>query len=93
MNIFIKKRFFTTKKDGTTGPTALESDGPYFEIMGQWSGPTINLSADITVNSQKTHIPLREETWSTENHMTVKTNNIIKIFQSVRVLERSRFPL
>ena len=26
---------FTTKKDGSTGPTALESDGPYFEIMGQ----------------------------------------------------------
>ena len=24
--------FFTTKKDGSTGPTALESDGPYFEI-------------------------------------------------------------
>ena len=35
MNIFIKVRFFTTKKDGSTGPTALESDGPYFEIMGQ----------------------------------------------------------
>ena len=27
--------FFKTKKDGSTGPTALESDGPYFEIMGQ----------------------------------------------------------
>ena len=27
--------FFTTKKDGSTGPTALESDGLYFEIMGQ----------------------------------------------------------
>ena len=35
MNIFIKVRFFTTKKDGFTGPTALESDEPYFEIMGQ----------------------------------------------------------
>ena len=35
MNIFIKVRFFTTKKDGSTGPTALESDGSYFEIMGQ----------------------------------------------------------
>ena len=37
--------FFTTKKDGSTWPTALESDGPYFEIMGQWPGPTINLKA------------------------------------------------
>ena len=35
LNIFIKLRFFTTKKDGSAGPTALESDGPYFEIMGQ----------------------------------------------------------
>ena len=36
MNIFFTKvRFFTTKKDGSTGPTALESDGPYFEIRGQ----------------------------------------------------------
>ena len=34
--IFLSNRgFFTTKKDGSTGPTALESDGPYFEIMGQ----------------------------------------------------------
>ena len=32
---FSKVRFFTTNKDGSTGPTALESDGPYFEIMGQ----------------------------------------------------------
>ena len=31
----LKCDFFTTKKDGSTGPTALESDGPYFEIMGQ----------------------------------------------------------
>ena len=31
---FIKVRFFTTKKGGSTGPTALESDRPYFEIMG-----------------------------------------------------------
>ena len=30
---------------GSTGPTALESDGPYFEIMGQRPGPTINLKA------------------------------------------------
>ena len=37
--------FFTTKKDESTGPTALESEGPYFEIMGQWHGPTINLKA------------------------------------------------
>ena len=47
MNIFIKVRFFTTKKDGSTGPTALESDGRYFEIMGQRPGPTINLKACI----------------------------------------------
>ena len=32
VNIFIKVRFFHTQEDG---PTALESDGPYFEIMGQ----------------------------------------------------------
>ena len=38
---------FTTKKDESTGPTALESDGPYFEIMGQWPGPTINLKACV----------------------------------------------
>ena len=31
----LKCDIFTTKKDGSTGPTALESDGPYFEIMGQ----------------------------------------------------------
>ena len=41
----LKWDIFTTKKDGSTGPTALESDGPYFEIMGQWPGPTINLKA------------------------------------------------
>ena len=41
----LKWDFFTTKKDGSTGPTALESDGPYFEIMGQWPGPTTNLKA------------------------------------------------
>ena len=45
MNIFIKVSLFTTKKDGSTGPTAFESDGSYFEIMGQWPGPTINLKA------------------------------------------------
>ena len=37
--------FFSTKKDGSIGPTALESYGPYFEIMGQCPGPTINLKA------------------------------------------------
>ena len=42
---FIKVRFFSNKKDGSTGPTALESYGPYFEIMGQCPGPTINLKA------------------------------------------------
>ena len=31
----LKPDFITTKKDGSIGPTALESDGPYFEIMGQ----------------------------------------------------------
>ena len=41
----LKWDLFTTKKDGSTGPTALESDGPYFEIMAQWPGPTINLKA------------------------------------------------
>ena len=45
MFFLLKRDFFTTKKDGSTGPTALESDGPYFEIMGQWPGPTINLQA------------------------------------------------
>ena len=47
MTIFflLKWDYFTTKKDGSTEPTALESDGPYFEIMGQWPGPTINLKA------------------------------------------------
>ena len=36
-----------TKRDGSTGCTALERDGPYFEIMGQWRGPTINLKARV----------------------------------------------
>ena len=45
MDIFIKMRFFITKKDGFKGPTALESDGSYFEIMGQKPRPTINLKA------------------------------------------------
>ena len=44
MNILIKVRFFTTKKDGSTGPTAFESDGPYHEIMGQWPGATIHVN-------------------------------------------------
>ena len=36
MNIFYQSEiFFTTEKDGSTGPTPLESDGPYFEIMRQ----------------------------------------------------------
>ena len=32
---YLSEIFFKTKKDGSTGPTTLESDGPYFEIMGQ----------------------------------------------------------
>ena len=36
MNLFSQSEFFfTTKKDGSTGPTAFESGGSYFEIMGQ----------------------------------------------------------
>ena len=46
MNIFIKVRFFTTKKDGSTGPTALESDGPYFDIM-QGCGNTMPDLSDL----------------------------------------------
>ena len=45
MNILLKWDLFRAKKDGSTGPTALESDWPYFEIMGQLPGPTINLKA------------------------------------------------
>ena len=46
MNILIKVRYFNNlKKDGSIGSTALESDEPYFEIMGQWPGSTINLKA------------------------------------------------
>ena len=41
--IFIKLDFLITKMDGSTGP--LEKDGPYFEIVGQWPGLTINLKA------------------------------------------------
>ena len=41
----LKWDFFTTKKDESTGPTALESYGPYFEILGQWPGPTKNMKA------------------------------------------------
>ena len=41
----LKWDFFKTRKDGSTGPTASESDGPYFEIMGQRPRPTINLKA------------------------------------------------
>ena len=36
--LLLKWDFFATKKDGPTWPTALESDGPYYEIMGQWLG-------------------------------------------------------
>ena len=32
---FFVVRFFAAKKDGSTGPTALENFGPYFEIMRQ----------------------------------------------------------
>ena len=36
MNIFYLSDIFSQlKKDESTGPTSLESDGPYFEIMGQ----------------------------------------------------------
>ena len=30
-------------------PMALESGGPYFEIMGQWPGPTVNLKRCVHV--------------------------------------------
>ena len=57
--------FFTTKKDGSTGHTALESDGPYFEVMGQRPGPIINwrpaCSLYFSINSAmlntEKHIP------------------------------------
>ena len=32
---FVIKIFVLSSLDGSTGPTALESNGPYFEIMGQ----------------------------------------------------------
>ena len=36
MNVFIKIRFFHDyKRMGPLGPIVLESDWPYFEIMGQ----------------------------------------------------------
>ena len=41
----LKWDFFTTKKDGSTGPPALESDDSYYENIGQWPVPTINLKA------------------------------------------------
>ena len=38
--IFLFKRdFFTTKKDGFTGPTALESDGPFLKSWDNDPGP------------------------------------------------------
>ena len=42
--------------DGSTGPTALESDGPYFEIMGQLPGPTINLKASRPTCSYQLYV-------------------------------------
>ena len=49
--IFLLKWDFLQLKrmDGSTGKTALESDGSYFETMGQWPGPTINLKACFSV--------------------------------------------
>ena len=36
MNIFSQSKIFSQlKRMGPLGPTALESDGPYFEVMGQ----------------------------------------------------------
>ena len=35
MNILITVRFFHNLKGWSTWPNALESDGPYYEIMGQ----------------------------------------------------------
>ena len=35
LNTNATRIFSRLKKDGSTGPTALESDGSYFEIMGQ----------------------------------------------------------
>ena len=52
----LKWDFCTTKKDGSTGPSALESYGPYFEIMGQWPRPTINLKAWITISDHKIRV-------------------------------------
>ena len=49
----LKWDIFTTKKDGSIGPTALESYGPYFEIMGQWPRPTINLKACVLLMSPR----------------------------------------
>ena len=33
--LVVKVRYFHSLKGWVTGPTALESDGPYFGIMGQ----------------------------------------------------------
>ena len=43
-------RFYTTKKDGSTGPTALESDGPYFKIMAHHKSEGLTLSRIIGYN-------------------------------------------
>ena len=41
--MFLSKLDFSRiERIGPLGPIALESDRPYFEIMGQWSRPTIN---------------------------------------------------
>ena len=47
MNIFYYSEVFSQlKRTVPLGPlTALESVGPYFEIMGESPGPTINLKA------------------------------------------------
>ena len=51
LKFLLKRDYFTTKKEWSIGPTALESDGPYFEIMRQWPGSTINLKACSSCSS------------------------------------------
>ena len=53
MSIFLSEIFSQLKKDESTRPTASESDGPYFEIMGQRPGPTINLKACTALVGKK----------------------------------------
>ena len=47
MNIFCLSEIFSQlkfKKDTSAGPTtAFEKFWPYFESMGQWPGPNVNL--------------------------------------------------